>query len=258
MIMKKEKYYEIGSIAKVFKLIELLVTESEFEVRELCKLSGFPKTTVHRMLLTLQDLGYVRQNPKNRFYKASVKFFELGQCVIRHFGLVDIAHPHMIELSMKAGESVNLGILDGIDAVCIDKVEGLDPLKVDQPIGSRYPAYFSSYGKAILAFLSDEERVRLFTGFTIVLPTERALKTVDAVEKDLKNVRDRGYAIDNEEGLNGIRCVGAPIFNHSGKVIAGISIAAPSLRIGKKDIPRLSNLVMKDASRISKELGNRQ
>jgi len=252
--MVKQKYYEIGSIAKAFKIIEILVTESEFEVRELCKLSELPKTTVHRMLLTLQDLGYVSQNPKKRLYRATTKFFELGQSVMRNSGIIDIAHPHMIDLAMEAGESVNLGILDGVDAVCIDKVEGQNPLKVDLPIGSRYPAYFSGYGKVNLAFMSEKERAGLFKDIIIVPVTDKSLKTVEAIEKNLGEIRDKGYAMDNEEGLLGIRCVAAPIVNHSGQVVAGISIAAPSLRFRKKEIPNMAKIVMKAASKISEEL----
>jgi len=253
--MEKQKYYEIGSIVKVFKLIEILVTEREFEVRELCKLCELPKTTVHRMLLTLQDLGYVSQSPKKRLYKATTKFFELGQSVMQNSGLIDIAHPHMAELSILAGESVNLGILNGIDAVCIDKVEGQSPLKVDQPIGSRYPAYFSGYGKACLAFLPEEERASLLDSIDIVPVTDKSLKTVDAIEKDLEQIRTKGYALDDEEGLIGIRCIAAPIFDHSKKVVAAISIAAPSQRFVKKKIPSMAKLVMKTADKISQELG---
>lgn len=253
--MVKQKYYEIGSIVKVFKIIEILVTESEFEVRELCKLSELPKTTVHRMLLTLQDLGYVSQNPKKRLYRATTKFFELGQSIMRNSSIIDIAHPHMIDVAMEAGESVNLAILDGLDAVCIDKVEGQNPLKVDLPIGSRYPAYFSGYGKANLAFMSEKERADLLKDIIIVPPTDKSLKTVKAIEKDLEKVRSQGYALDNEEGMIGIRCIAAPIFNHNKDVVAGISIAMPVSRFGKKKIPDMAKIVMKAAVKISEELG---
>ena len=253
--MEKVSYYSIGSIAKAFRVIELLVVKKEYELRELSKRAGLQKTTVHRILLTLQDLGYVKQNPDNRKYRATVKFFELGQAVIRHTGLIDTARPHMVELSRDAGESVNIGTLDGIDAVCIDRVEGKNPLKVDQPIGSRYPGYVSAFGKAMLAFLPADETALLLADHKLIRLTNKTMRSRAALNADLKESRLRGFAIDDEEAVLGIRCIGAPIFSHSDRIVAGISIAAPVFRLGTKKIPRLSRLVMRAASRISKDLG---
>jgi DNA-binding IclR family transcriptional regulator len=207
------------------------------------------------MLLTLQDLGYVRQNPQNRNYQATIKFFELGQNVIRNIQLIDIARPHMIKLSKKVDENVNLGVLDGIDAVCVDRVEGQNPLKVDQPIGSRYPAYVSAFGKAMLAFLSVDERTQILTGHKIVKFTNKSHKSIASLETDLKKCRERGYALDTEEAIVGISCVGAPIFDHTEKVIAGISIAAPAFRLNKNKQSQNTQLIVKTASDISNDMG---
>ena len=253
--MKEESYYTIGSVAKVFRIIELLVTKKEFELKKLAQLLDMQKTTVHRMLLTLQDLGYVRQNQQNRNYQATIKFFELGQNVIRNIQLIDIARPHITDLSKKIDENINLGILDGIYAVCVDRVEGQNPLKVDQPVGSRYPAYFSAYGKAILAFLPDDQRTQIFVGHKIVRITEKTYRTMTALENDLKRIKERGYALDNEETVVGVRCVGAPIFSHTGRVVAGVSIAAPALRLDKKKQVLYAQALIKTASLISKDLG---
>jgi len=253
--MKKSTYYQINSIVKAFKLIELLVSKDESELAELCRILEFPKTTIHRMLLTLQSLGYVKQNPQNLRYMASIKFFELGQKVVQKSNFVEIAYPYMIELSEKTGETINLGILDGLDALCVNKVESKHHLKQDQPIGERIKAYCAGYGKAILAFLPKEERARLLSEHAVRRCTLKSSRTVSAIEKNLQRVRKLGYSEDNEEGEIGIRCVGAPIFDRDGKVLAGISIAGPSLRIKDENIPYLANLVMKTAGSISKNLG---
>jgi len=253
--MIKESYYTIGSLAKAFRIIEALVSQEEHELKDLCKKVGLQKPTVHRMLLTLQDLGYVSQNPNNRKYRATIKFFELGQSVVRNAGLINVARPHMVELSRNAGEGVNLGILDGLYAVCIDRIEGRNPLKVDQPIGSRFPAYISAFGKAMLAFLPNSERFSLFSEHILVRVTNKTKRSRATLEADLKESRERGFAIDDEEAALGIRCVGAPIFGQSNRIIAGISIAAPAIRMDEHKIPRLSRLVMGTASHISKDLG---
>ena len=252
---EKSRYYQIHSIVKTFGLIEALVSEREVELSHLCRQLKLPKTTVHRILLTLESLGYVKQNPANSKYLASIKFFEIGRQVARRLNFIETAHAHLVTLSEKTGETINLGVLDGVDVVCVDKVESKQQLKQDQPIGARHKAYCTSFGKAILAFLPDEERLRRLPQGTIIPFTPNSLRSARAIEQNLRMVREKGYAEDKEEGTRGVRCVGAPIFDQDGKVVAGISIAGPSLRIRKDQIPRLAKLVKKAAASISEELG---
>jgi IclR family KDG regulon transcriptional repressor len=253
--MEKKNYFQINSIVKAFALIDALTPRREFELAELCKTLAFPKPTVHRILLTLQSIGYVAQNPENGRYFATVKFFELGSRVMQNMNLRDIAHPLMIELSKKTGETVNLGILDGIDVVCIDKVETQHFLRTDQPIGSRLKSYQTGFGKAILAFLKEENRSSLFLKYNVFVSTKKSMRNLEEIEKDLKSTMRRGYSIDNEESLEGVTCVGAPVVDHSGKVLAGISVAAPTLRMRPRRIPRVAALVKVTAASISRLLG---
>ena len=206
------------------------------------------------MLLTLSSLGYVKQNPKNAFYSASIKVFELGSEVLKRFNFTELAHPFLVELSEKCGETINLGILDGVDMIYVDKIDSKHHLRFDEPVGFRTKAYYSAFGKSCLAFLSKEERAWLFSQHAIIPCTPKSLKTVDAIEKSLQRVREQGYAVDNEEVIVGVRCVGAPLFDQNGQVIAGISIAGPTSRIKKTNIPHLANLVMEAAASISKVL----
>lgn len=254
-IMAKKNYYQINSIVKAFKLIECLVSEEEFELSELSRRLQFPKTTAHRMLLTLESLGYVEQNQDNKRYRASIKFFELGWKVAAKINLIDLAHEFMVDLAKKTGETINLGILDGLEIICVDKVRSEHPLSHDQPVGTRHKAYSSGFGKAVLAFLPEDEREGLFKDHTIIPDTGRSLKSIIDVERDLRKIRNRGYSVDNEEGITGIRCVGAPIFGNDGRVIAGMSIAGPVMRIKMDLIPDLGKLVKKTAGSISIKLG---
>jgi len=253
--MGKSAYYQIKSIAKAFRLMELLVTRNEFQLAELCRLLKFAKTTTHRMLLTLESLGYVQQNPRSLGYMASIKIFELGEKVTQNLNFIQIAKPFMIELSEKTGETINLGVLDGIDVICVDKVESKYDLKIDQSVGSRAKAYRAALGKAILAYLPAEERKMLFSKHTIVMATPKSLKTIDAIEENLQKVREQGYSVDDEEGNIGVRCVGAPIFDNGSKVVAGLSIAAPSLRMKEENIESSARLVKQTAAFISNRLG---
>lgn len=253
--MEKTSYDQIKSVVKAFNLMELLVTRSEFQLGQLCRLLKFPKATVHRMLLTLKSLGYVQQNPQSLGYRASLKIFELGGKAVQNLDFIEIAKPLMIELSEKTGETVNLGILDGTNVICIDKVDSKQHLKLVQPIGSRAKAYHTSLGKAILAYLPEEERARFFSKYTVTPGTSKSLKTISAIEQDLQRVREQGYSVDDEEYIMGVRCVGAPVFEHTSKVVAGLSIAGPTSRIKERNIELLGKLVTDTAALISHRLG---
>ena len=209
------------------------------------------------MLLTLESLGYVKQNPQSLGYMASIKIFELGGKVTHNLNLTQIAKPLLIKLSEKTGETINLGILDDTDIICVDKVESKQHLKIDLPIGYRTKAYRTALGKAILAYLPEEERAGFFAKRIVDnTGTSKSLKTVSAIEEGLKKVREQGYAVDNEEYMLGVRCVGAPIFDHNSKVVAGLSIAGPTLRISEKNIESLAKLVTETAALISSGLGS--
>lgn len=253
--MSNLPYYEIRSIVKAFRVIEILATDREFELAGLCRLVALPKTTVHRILLTLRSLGYVEQNPLNQQYRASTKFFELGSSVVRQIAFTEIAKPFMIQLCHITGETVNLGVLSGLDIVCIEKVDSKHHLKLDQPLGSTTRAHCTAMGKSVLAYLSMEERAQLYSEYGIIPLTPKSLRTEDELEEHLREVRKRGCAFDDEEGMTGIRCVGAPVFDHAHKVVAGLSIAGPSSRMEERSMEYFARLVSETAASISRKLG---
>ena len=246
----------VSSLAKVFKVLELLSIEKEaLELAVITKQLGFPKTTIHSILNNLKSIGYVEQNPETNRYAASMKLFRLGWEVVKKLNLIEVAHPHMVELSEKTGETVSLGIKWGLNIMIADTVESKHQLKYIPPIGFEHRAYCSACGKAVLAFMGEEEKEKLFANHTPVPSTEKSLKTVKAIMKDLEKVRERGYAVDDEENVMGIRCVGAPIFAHYRNMIFCLSISGPSLRINENNIPHLGGLVMETAASISSRLG---
>lgn len=249
-------YYKINSIVKIFKLMELLVTKDEFQLAELCRLLEFPKPTVYRMLVTLESLGYVHQNPKTLAYRASMKIFELGNRVLQNLSIAEIAKAVMIKLAEKTNETVNLGLLSGTDGICIEKAETKQRLRIDQPVGSSSKAYHTAMGKSILAFLPEEEIRELFSNHTFSAGKPNSIKDFTTLEKELKRTRNCGYAVDNEEFEIGVHCVGAPIFDHTNKVVAGLSIARPISRIGEITSFHLIKLVMEAATTISSKLGS--
>lgn len=244
----------VGVVRKTFRLIELMVTKDEWSLSELSCLSMYPKTTIHRILLSLEEMGYVEQNPQNRSYGATIRLFEVGSKVIRTLDFVEVAYPFMLELSNITGESINLGVLDGLDVICLRKAESKHYLRLDQPLGHREKAYFTAFGKAILAHLPYDERSKLFSGHIITPRTSKSLRTVAEVEEDLKMVKIRGHSIDKGEAVEGVSCVGAPIFGRDSKVLAALSIAGPTSRV-EKNLEYFGKLVAETAAYISGNLG---
>ncbi|HUU80734.1 MAG TPA: IclR family transcriptional regulator [Acidobacteriota bacterium] len=247
----------INSVIKAFQAIEFLVSAKKCDLARLSRHLGFPKSTAHRLLLTLASAGYVEQDPETLTYSVSMKLVELGWKVRENTHVVEIAHPYMVKLSEKTGETVNLGILDGLEVICLDKVTSKQILRQDQPIGTRSRAHCTAFGKALLAFLPEEERDQLIKGGSIKPCTVKSMSAPKALYKELELIRERGYSVDDEEFCEGIRCVGALIFDHRGEAIAGLSVAGPTVRINKENINKLAKLVMETAGFISKKLGAR-
>jgi DNA-binding IclR family transcriptional regulator len=253
--MKDTKYFTINSIVKTFKIMESLVSRSEWDLAELTNQTGIQKTTVHRMLLTLQSLGYVEQNPKNKRYSGSIKIFELGCKVISHLDYIKVARQHLIELAEKTKETVNLSVPDKLEMIVIERIESEHTLKQDTRLGDRFISYCSAGGKAVLANMEKAERKKLFAGHLLDSCSSKSIKTLEELERELEITVSRGYAVDNEEFLVGLRCVGAPVFNHNNKVIAGLSVSAPTVRLKMGDIPELAKRVIKTAKNISRKIG---
>jgi DNA-binding IclR family transcriptional regulator len=251
----KRTHFLINSVVKAFQVLEILSLENELSVSEVSKRMQFERSKGHRILATLKEIGYLNQNPLNKKYSISSKLFELGRRYIDENPLVGIAHPVMESLAVETGETVNLGVLEGNEVVCIDKVSSTHALKMDQPIGGKAGAYCTGFGKAILAFLPEKKIQEMFNKTPLKRYTKNTLTEFGMLLRELSIIRKRGYATDNEEFYLGIRCVGSPIFNYDGNVIAGMSVSGPSIRIKKKDFPKFAKLLVKATKSISQKIG---
>ena len=253
--MKTTPYFTINSIVKAIKIVESLVSKSEWDLAKLTSQTGIQKSTVHRMLLTLQSLGYVEQNPKNKRYSGSIKFFELGCKITQHLNYIEVARPYLVELSEETNETINLSVRDKLEMIVMERIGSEHMLKQDTRLGDRFISYCSAAGKAVLAYMGKAEREKLFAGHVLKSSSPKSIKTFKDLERELEITVSRGYALDNEEFLVGLRCVGAPVFNHNNEVIAGLSVSAPTVRLKMRDIPKLAKTVISTAKNISHKLG---
>lgn len=252
MSEEDKKYYEIGSITKVCTLIEMLSTRKSWELSELCRAVGMPKTTVHRMLLTLADNGYVVQEKQRGEYSLSFKLFSISSRVINHSQLVDIARPFCKELLAAINETVNLCVVSGTEMLIIDKQVTTQTLRQDSIIGSSFSLIQSASGRVFLAF-SDENEVnktlQLIDKKNIPVPERESLI------KEIEKIRKVGIAHDYEEVFQGVRCIAAPVFNYEDTVVATLSISIPVVRLDKTTAANIEQQLLTTVGRISQRLG---
>ncbi len=240
-------------------MLETLVMRDEWELNELVNATEITKTSVHRMLLNMQNLGYVDQIPGSHRYTATTKIFELGCVVIRKKSVLRAARPVMEDMSFQTSETVNFSVPDGIYMILLDKVDSIHfALKEDTPLGGRYLSYNSATGKAVISQLSNEEILDLFANHTFKPQTPNSISGIKELMKQVEIIRVKGYSMDNEEYTLGLRCVAAPIFDHTGKVIAGMSIAAPCVRFTEDKMPEIVDILKRGAADISSRMGYRK
>lgn len=252
---KKENYYQINSVVKLFHLIEAMVTREDWDLGTLSETVDIPKATVMRMLLTMKSMGYVDQIELSKRYYVTTKLFDIGSKAMPNIDVIKLSYPVMQALQKQCDETVYLCVLSGIDSTVISKISSRHYLKVDSYVGDRLRSYHASAGKALLSTLSSEERERLFAAHIFEPMTEKSISNLDDLESEMKKTVERGYALADEERFMGIRSVGVPIFNHHNDAVAALSAVAPRMRLKMKDIPGFARLIVDAGNQISKKLG---
>ena len=250
----------VQTIERVDLILGILgQTPQGISVGELSRKVGFPKGTTHRLLSSLAYFDFVRQDSGTKNYHLGFKLMELGNRLLNQIDFRTEARPFLVELADKTGETVHMVILDQDEVLYIDKVESTDlpsGLRMVSMLGSRLPAHCSSVGKVLLAWLPEKQLSELIEKKGLARRTENTITDHHQLRDHLKQIRESGYAIDNEENEIGIRCVGAPIRNQRGEVIAAISISVPAIRAKAELLETsLKDHVTAAALKISNKLG---
>jgi DNA-binding IclR family transcriptional regulator len=222
---------------------------------ELSKRIGGSRSTVYNTLATLQKHGLVEKDPHYKTYRLGVAIFELGNAYLDGVSLVPAFYEQARRLVAICGETVKLGILDGKDVVYLAKQEGSYSVRLVAKIGTRMPAHITAVGKVLLAGLDDDVLRILYNGYVFQQGTAHAVRTFDALLDQLALVRQQNFACDCEESTLGVRCVAAPVHDHSGDVIAAMSIGIPSDRLSNGRMADLTHLICQHAQDLSHTLG---
>ncbi len=234
------------------------VAEPRIRLQEVVNKTGLPKGTVFRFLKTLTALHYIFFDPASKQYALTPKVMKLGFTALASMDVREIALPHLRELSRVTGQNVNLGVLDGLEVVYIERIKKRRILNIDLYVGSRLNAYGTSIGHAILAYLDEEERKEIIHQLT---KEPGALQRIGPgggrLAAVLEEVRKNGYALVDEEFFSGLRAVGAPVFDHEGRVDAAINIPVFSSMVSREElIERYVPLLLETAANISTARGH--
>lgn len=220
---------------------------------EVAAQSGINRSTVSRLLQPLIDARFVDQEPQTDRYRLGPQTARLGQIYLHHLDVNDVAGPILQALVDESEETAHLGVLDGTDVVYVDKHESPLSVRTGSRIGSRQPLYSTAMGKVLLAHAS---RSVLDQVVSEGMPRRTATTITDpeALMTEIRRIRVDGYAIDDQENELEIRCIGAPVFDHRGAVVAAISLSGPATRMPIGRLRELSALMMNATAEVSRRL----
>jgi IclR family transcriptional regulator, KDG regulon repressor len=252
---QSDKHFVAGT-QRLFAVLEALSQQPKagLPLEEVTQICGLPKTTVYRLLYSMQKLGYVEQDPVTTLYCLSGKFFEMGANALPYQRLTVIAKPLMQTLLLSFGESVNLAVPKSGGAIYVAVLESPKPHRVAASVGGFSFLHSTSVGKSIAAYLSDEDRERQLNRHGLPPLTPATVTSRQQLEEELARVRSEGVALDNEENAPGIICVGGPIFASAKEPIAALSVSGPSVRMSQ-NLPTIKTAVREAVQTISTLLG---
>ena len=248
----------VQSLDRAFDLLEALAGGGELGVTELAGRTGLVPSTVHRLLATLAKRGYVAQSADSGRYRLGFKVAEIAGGLEQGLArLRAVARPHLERVSDATGETANLVVLDANRVVYVDQVEGTRRVRMFTAVGTAALAHTTGSGKAIMAYGAPGALTALYGGRE---PLERltpsTLVTIGALEEDFARIRARGYALDAEEHELGVGCIATPVFDHTGRPVAAISVSGPTTRILHGDTSELGALLGRHAAEASAALGH--
>jgi DNA-binding IclR family transcriptional regulator len=250
--------YQLQSLDRAVAVLDLLgESEGPLGLADVCERMALHKSTAHRALMVLERCGLIERTPENRF-RLGLKLYELGSRAVEQIDLRARVHPWFRRLSVQVGETVHLGVLQKTSVVYLDKVEPNNRrVWLASRIGTSNPVYCTAMGKAMLAFLPEDAAAEIIGKIRFTRFTHRTLMTPEALMRSLDRVRRRGYAIDDEEVEDGVRCIGAPILGESGHPMAAVSVSGPTSRITQQSVPGIAEHLMRCCREISASLGVR-
>lgn len=255
---RKRTKKQIKSLVKAIEILSLLKSDSSMSLSDISKKINAPKSTTHGLLSTLFDFGFVEKTSVSGEYKLGYKLYEFGMAVAKQWKIIDVALPYLKKIVDELNETAHLATLsnDG-EVFYIQKYESNRSIKIVSDVGSKLPAHCTGVGKVLLSYLDDKLLLDIVKSKGLKAFTKNTITNFEKLKEELKKIKKQGYAIDNEEIMDGLKCIAFPIYNHTGKVTYAISISGPVNRLSGDRFYEALKLVQKTSLEISENLGFR-
>lgn len=236
--------YRVQVLERAIAILELLAEQnSALGLGRISRALRLNKTTAHRLLSVLEHHHFVEKNGSDGQYSLGSNF-ELGNRAVSRLDLLQRARPFLRRLVDETGETAHLAVLRQGEVLSLANVESPRTLRTPSSVGRRSPAHCTSIGKAILAYRPETEADEAIRTHGLLKFTERTITSPGAFKRELRHVREQGYAMDDEEFEYGLRCIGAPVRDRTGEVIGAVSVTGPAIRLTKERMPALIRCVV--------------
>jgi len=244
----------VHSVERALAILETLGQKPEgYGCTELGQLLSLHKSTVHRFLSTLQAFGFAEQDPGTERYKLGMKMIYLGMKVLDSLDFRKVAIPYMHELVEISRETVQLAVLEDGEVLAVEREQSPEAITVN--LGLRSPVHCTAEGKVLLAALTAEDVVEALQRNGMPQNTVNTITDINQMLSHLEKVRQQGFAVSADELAEGVRSIAAPVYNHTGQVIAALSISGPGSRLTLERISRLVTVLKETCTSISMQLG---
>ena len=225
----------------------------ELTMTQISELVGINKSTVHRLLATLEGKRFVERDPTTGAYRLGIRLVQMAFLTMQHNDLRRLAAPFLLNLCDQYHENVNLSILDDTEVVYVDVIESSQRVKLAASPGQRLPAFCTASGKAILAFVPEED-VKSILERGMARYTQNTILSQKAFFENILQAQEQGFALSEQEFEEGINAIAAPIINSTGKPIASVSIAGPAYRLTRERMLEIGSNLVTVAKKIAREV----
>jgi len=255
MAVRPKRNYDITALQRGLRLLHLFSESPRgLTAKQVAALSGLPVSTVHRFLANLVTAGFLNRDGEGTHH-LGISCCSIGQAAVGQLDIRRLSLPYLRELNQQTRETIHLTVRHGLSAVYVEKLDSPEPVRIHSRIGAAVPLHCTAVGKVMLAYMSPEEQDRTISQIDLKRQTPNSVGNVQELKTELYRVRKNGYACDLEEHELHIRCVAAPIWDHTGSVQSSVSITAPTLRMPVTRLRQLAPLIQAAGLNISTELG---
>ena len=250
-----KRNYDITALQRGLRVLHLFSESPRgLTAKQVASLSRLPVSTVHRFLSNLVSASYLNRD-RDGNYHLGIACFTIGQAAAGQLDIRRVSSPYLRELNQQTRETIHLTVRHGLTAVYVEKLDSPEPLRIHSRIGAAVPLYCTAVGKVMLAYMPPEEQERILPELDLKRLTPNSVGNLQELKAELYRVRKNGYASDLEEHELHIRCVAAPIWDHTGSVHSSLSITAPAVRMPVTRLRQMAPLIQAAGLQISRKLG---